>query len=208
MNKTTLLLLLVISMVMIDTNAQNPNISFGIKGGANYATYTPKYPIPEIKDIYYSSLMGFYVGGFVNFEISKKFKIQPELVFARQGSKSSNDNVELRIDDMILLNDFKSNIYEYTLILPIVAQYYFTDKFYGEAGPQIGYIVDKKDKFTENYFGTDDKVPEFDYERFDFGFSLGVGFKISEKIGINTRYFFGLLEKKSSVFNLGLEYHL
>ena len=51
-----------------------------------------------------------------------------------------------------------------------------------------------------------------EYDKFDLGINLGVGFNISKKIRSNARYFLGLLERdngiKSSTFSLGIEYNL
>jgi outer membrane phospholipase A len=47
------------------------------------------------------------------------------------------------------------------------------------------------------------------YDNFDFSFNLGLGYKILEKVRINTRYFLGIIEKdnsiKPSVFSLIIE---
>jgi hypothetical protein len=154
----------------------------------------------------------------VNFEISDDFKIQPELIFAMQGAKFVNENIEIfdPNDSSSTLVDFESNINESTIIIPIVAQYFVSDNFYLEGGPQFGYIINRKENITKDPFanisGTPTEPMDFDYDKFDLGLTFGIGYKISEKISVNTRYFFGLIERnntiKSSVFNLGLEYKI
>ncbi len=153
----------------------------------------------------------------MNFEISDDFKIQPELIFAVQGSKFVNENLELiDTEGFSSIVDFESNINESTIIIPIVAQYFVSENFYLEGGPQFGYIINRKEKITKDPFadisGTPTEPIDFDYDKFDFGLTFGIGYKFSEKISLNTRYFFGLIERnntiKSSVFNLGLEYKI
>lgn len=193
-------------------------MAIGFKAGANYSSYTPRYIIPGIEDVRYDRRFGFYLGSFVNFEISNDFRIQPELIFAVQGSKFVNENIEIFDSDDFnsTFVDFESNINESTIIIPIVAQYIISENFYLEGGPQFGYIINRKEKITKNTFddvsGTPTEPIDFDYDKFDFGLTFGIGYELTEKISANARYFFGLIERnntiKSSVFNLGIEYKI
>jgi hypothetical protein len=218
MNKNLFLLVFVFLIFNYNAKAQNNDMTIGFKAGSNYSSYTPKYIISGIEDVRYDRKFGFYFGGFVNFEISDDFKIQPELIFAMQGAKFVNENIEIfdPNDSSSTLVDFESNINESTIIIPIVAQYFVSDNFYLEGGPQFGYIINRKENITKDPFanisGTPTEPMDFDYDKFDLGLTFGIGYKISEKISVNTRYFFGLIERnntiKSSVFNLGLEYKI
>ncbi|MDO5970864.1 porin family protein [Flavivirga aquimarina] len=217
MNKYLFLLALLVFIFSNEAKAQNTDMTLGIKVGANYSSYTPKFIISGLEDIRYERKIGFYLGGFVNFEISYDFSIQSELIFAIQGSKLLNENIELiDINGFISIVDFESNINESTIIVPIIAQYFINEDFYLEGGPQFGYIITRKEKIIKDPFkeftGTDAESIDFDYDKFDFGLTFGIGYKLSEKIAVNTRYFLGLIERnntiKSSVFNLGIEYKL
>ncbi|WP_010134020.1 porin family protein [Ochrovirga pacifica] len=217
MNKHLFLLVFVFLIFNNKVKAQNTDMTIGFKAGTNYSSYTPKYIISGIEGVRYDRKFGFYLGGFVNFEISDDFKIQPELIFAVQGAKFVNENIEL-IDTNGFSSrvDFESNINESTIIIPIVAKYFVSESFYLEGGPQFGYIINRKENITKDPFedisGTPTEPMDFDYDKFDFGLTFGVGYNFSEKISLNTRYFFGLIERnntiKSSVFNLGLEYKI
>ena len=218
MNKHIFLLVILFLIFNNNAQAQDTDMTIGFKAGANYSSYTPRYIISGIEDVRYDRKFGFYLGGFVNFEISNDFRIQPELIFAVQGSKFVNENLEIIDSDGFnsTFVDFESNINESTIIIPIVAQYFVNENFYLEGGPQFGYIINRKEEIIKDPFsaftGTDTEPLDFDYDKFDFGFTFGIGYKFSEKISINTRYFFGLIERnntiKSSVFNLGIEYKI
>ncbi|WP_378184781.1 porin family protein [Aquimarina sp. W85] len=215
MKKKLVLLVVVLSIFSFTINGQQSKTSFGIQAGVNYAGYTPRFINPNTKDIRYTGKVGLYVGGFVNFEISEKIRIQPSLLYASQGSKFLNENVEVRrnSNDPPTEFDFAINIIESTIVLPVVVQNYFNEKFYIEAGPQVGYIFNLKDK------NVGDTLPETEddgtgnlsnNDKIDFGFLVGVGYKLTENLGLNSRYYFGVIKRnnalKSSVLNLGIEY--
>jgi hypothetical protein len=216
MRNTTLLFGFLTFLITLNINGQNSSTEFGIKAGANYAQYTPDFKVGGNDFVDYKRKLGFYAGGFINIEIADKIKVQPELIFAIQGTTVLIKDVEVSDGFTTIVSDYKSNINESTISVPVIFQYLFNDKFYMEGGPQFGYIIDIKEEIKkepfEQFGGNDNQDSDFDLDKFDFGLSFGIGYKISEKIGINSRYFFGLIERnntiKSSVFNLGIEYKL
>ncbi len=86
-----------------------------------------------------------------------------------------------------------------------------------ETGPQFGYIINIKENIKESpfeEFGVNN-TPIYilsDHNKFDFGLLIGAGYKLSNNLGLNSRFLFGLTERgdstKASVFNLGIEYTL
>ncbi len=214
MRKNFLLLSIAFAIFTMKTNAQKSDTSFGIQVGTNLARYTPRFPVPSTEDVRYTGKIGFYAGGFVNFKICEQLRIQPSLLFASQGSKFKNENVEIRDNDFNVSRlDFGTNIVESTIILPVVLQIYLGEKFYIEAGPQIGYIISLKDKNVGDILpGTGNSGSEnlSNNDKLDLGLLVGFGYKLNKKLGLNSRYYFGVIERnnglKSSVLNLGIEY--
>lgn len=216
MKKTILFLILNLILATVSINAQN-DISFGIQAGANYSRYTPKFPFPDAKDVSYTGKIGYYFGGFLNFKIDEQLRIQPSILFASQGSALLSENVEVRLDinSPAIALDFKTNIIESTIVFPIVVQNYLGEKFYIEAGPQIGYIFSRKAKSVGDTFpGETNEEASGDLpntDKLDFGLLVGFGYKLSENFSLNSRYFFGVTKRtddnlKSSVLNIGIEY--
>jgi hypothetical protein len=213
MNKTKTFFLILIGLILSNLMyAQKSNIDFGIKTGVNQAKYTGTLIAAE-----YNFKTGFYIGGFANFSVTERFKIQPELLFALQGSNFTIKNIEIREypSEPPIIGDYKTKISETTISIPIIAQYLISEKFFIELGPQIGLILDRKEEVTKS--PTDDPtfntINDFDPDFFDLGLTTGVGYSFNEKFSLNFRYFFGLIERdlfkvKSSVINLGLEYKL
>jgi hypothetical protein len=208
----TLCLVLVCSLFSIYlSNAQDPDLKFGIKGGVNYAQYTPDPVFGGVKAIDYQRKLGFYVGGFANIGLNESLKLQPELIFTLQGTRTFADILIADEDGNFFEEEFRSNINEYTIAIPVVLQYYVTDNFYFEGGPQLALIVSRDENITDNPFGEPNNPPvEFEYDTFDFGINLGTGYSLAESFRINLRYLLGILERdgniKTSVFYLGIEH--
>lgn len=212
MNKKQIVIL-IISIVSFSTIfGQDKNGNFGIKGGVNYGKYTPNQSTIE-----YKNQFGFYVGGFYKTEITNKWKFQPELLFALQGSKiNTKENPLTDFNGKPLPGtntfDFEYEIYELTISIPLPIKFYFSEGFYMESGPQFGFIVDRN--ITTSQFlldGNDNSFVREGNDNFDFGVCLGTGYDISKSLSLNVRAFTGLIKRddiKSFVFNFGIEYNL
>ncbi|MCQ4034478.1 outer membrane beta-barrel protein [Kaistella montana] len=90
-------------------------------------------------------------------------------------------------------------------------QYNATPQFYLEAGPEFSFLLSAKDKWDG---GSDDVKDEFN--SFDFGIGLGMGYYFIPNFGINARYVAGFTDiakdnptsdtYKDNVFQIGLSY--
>lgn len=210
MKRKLLIIIGILLVTNLEINAQN---EYGIKAGPNISKYTGDLLFNDE----YNYRFGFYVGGFINFNINEKFKIQSELLFAQQGTDLIIKDIEIREfpDQPPIIGDSKTKIVESTLLIPVLAQFYVNENIYIEAGPQFGYIINRDEEITESPIDDPsfNNVADFDYDKFDFGFSLGTGYELNDTVTINLRYYFGLIGRdfadyKSSVFNLGIEYRL
>ena len=212
------IIIIVLSLFTTHIFAQNTPAEYGLKAGINHSKYTPDMEFKGIKVMEFSGKFGFFIGGFVNFGFSDILKLQPELLFALQGTNTSREiEVRYSANEPPMVGELKSSVTESTISLPVMLQIYPAEKFYFEIGPQFGYIVSRKetitdDPFTElgSPFGVVDDCPSCD--KFDLGASLGIGFNFTNQIGINARYYAGLIERnntiKSSVINVGVNYKL
>ncbi len=128
MKKRSLLIVLVCMLLSISLNAQETNFKFGIKGGGNYSKYTPDLTAAGMDIAEFKRKIGFYFGGFVNIKVNEKIRIQPEVLFALQGTKILIEGFELRggPNEIPIAGDFKANIDESILIAPIAMHYFFT----------------------------------------------------------------------------------
>lgn len=175
----------------ITTQAQE--IKFGAKAGLNGSTL-----IGDAEDA--KMIIGAHVGAFAEIKINDKFSFQPELLFSMQGAKSEYSESE----------EFGGDIYSYSeeskvklnyLNVPLMAKYYATQKFYVEAGPQIGFLISAKSdyEYTELINGSVDYSESEDgfdvkdnFKSVDFGFNFGLGYEFTENIFTGVRYNLGL----------------
>ena len=193
MKKTFLFLLVSISF---GVSAQN-HVIYGFKIASNY---NPDSDLPN--------MLGFSAGFVFNKEINKEFKIQAELFYMQYLSIREFSNVKQQYLDIPIINvDRKEyQVNKKAIQLPVVAQYYFNNSFYIEAGPQFGYIINGKLSYTKND-QTNIEGATITTEmknQFDCGISSGLGYCITDNIGISARYYTGIIEK-DNLFNLGIE---
>jgi hypothetical protein len=212
------ILIILILVVNISVNAQSSKIKFGIKTGINSSKYTPEMYLGNSRLADYQGKIGFYVGGFTNFIISKKLKIQPELLYVNQGTKMIFEDITLTDSNGNPIGneeDVEYKINESVISLPIFLQYYINNKFNIDGGIQLGFIVNRKEEITKNPFEQflgNNSQNNTNYDKFDFGFNIGLGYKVLEKMRVNTKYFIGIIERensiKPSIFSLGIEYEI
>ena len=168
---------LLIVFFALDTFSQ---LTGGVKGGLNFAQVHAKVSgDSELSDM----LIGFQLGGYLNYPLSDKVSIQPELVFTRVGGKESMYDPDLQEDVTIAYkNDYLS--------IPLMFSFKAGDKFHILAGPQVGILVGAKAKVE--VLGQSVSIDVKDvYKTLDFGLTAGFGYTIN-KVGIDARYNFGL----------------
>lgn len=154
----------------------------GIKIGGNVASLSGDVT----KNL--SALPNFHAGFFMEIDLTKDVKIQPELVFTVYGFKQSQgENPSVRLN---------------YIALPIMAKYFVSDTFSFDAGPQVGLLATAK-----NGTGSMADVKSDFYDR-DFGVNIGSSLAISDKVSASVRYYFGLTDvtaADSKNFNRALQ---
>ena len=144
------------------TAAGYSQVLFGAKGGLNLATVTGN-------DLHNVSLHpSFHVGGFVNFLVTDKITVQPELLFSGKGVKSDEGTFNFGYID-----------------IPVLAQYN-SQGFFVEAGPQVGFLVSAKQKVNGNNVDFKGNMKST-----DLSWLLGIGYKTLSGFGVGARYDFG-----------------
>lgn len=168
-------------------------VSYGVKGGLNLSNIIGSDAEGA------KAKVGFHVGAFAGIPVADKFSIQPELVYSAQGAKYEESG-----EDDVTINSGYLNI-------PVLAKYTAPSGFYGETGPQLGFLMTAKAKQGDDK--TD--VKEF-YKTTDFAWAFGIGYKTSSNVGFDLRYNLGLsrldedgdAKVKNGVFQLGVFYVL
>ena len=160
------LLFILVMFISFNVNAQSHPM--GIKVGGNVAN------LAGDGTDNLSGLTNFHAGFFMEIEITKDVKIQPELLFTVYGFKQSEGDIP-----SVRLN---------YVALPVMVKYYVSENFSFDAGPQFGLLVTAK-----NGTGSDADVKSDFYDR-DFGVNLGASYAITKKLSASARYYLGLTD--------------
>jgi opacity protein-like surface antigen len=209
MKKT--LLLIGIFLLSLSSYGQDSQVDFGIKGGLNYSSFIDNNDddIPAE----YKGKIGFQIGGFVEFGISEKISIRPELLYSQQGSVFTMNGRDFNIfdpNDDIIISSINGEIKESLLLLPFIVEYRLSETFNLEFGPQFGYSLNRVVELDTNPLGGG-FIRNDDKEKFELGLGLGVGYSLSDDLGIYLRYNYGVIERQNlntSVIQLGMNYKL
>ncbi|WP_312186091.1 porin family protein [Sphingobacterium sp.] len=187
-------------------------ISFGIRGAANFA-----------KEVRYSkqgssanpAITRFQVASYVEIPIGSDFSFQPGVAFQQTGSKMSTGYQ----DGEVLMDGWRKVQY---LELPLNIIHYFPQnnlgRFFIGAGPYASIAMSGEEKFSKNIvsisFGTDKHIDNM--KKYDAGLNFLLGFKLTNGFSVYGGYGLGLLDVKlddeistyNRVFSLGLGYQL
>ncbi|WP_084050256.1 porin family protein [Aquimarina macrocephali] len=170
MNKfflTVSVLMMMITSLYAQDESEELYTRAGFKFGANYANITG-----DIKNT--DARVRMHLGAVVEFPISQRFFVQAEVLYTAQGYKVDNGGEENKIS----LN---------YLTLPIIAKFYFINKFSLETGPQLAILANA----TESAEDTPDEF--FDsFNNFDFSWGFGAGYKTETGLFFQLRYNLGL----------------
>jgi hypothetical protein len=164
MRKVVLMLAFV--MGAAHASAQSKEVTFGLKGGVQFTNYSGDF------DDNGGGATGYFVGGLVDFHITPKFHIQPELLYSVEGSKNGGVNY---------------------LRVPVLAKFYMSQNFTAHIGPQVAFKVGAADDFTDRVIKSTDIGLGFGlgYEMpvglmFDARYNLGLA-NISEVGGADVK---------------------
>jgi len=178
------------------SNAQSMDISFGVKGGVNFATLNGDIDSPD-------SRTSFHVGVLAEFPIAEIFSIQAEALYSGQGAEFNfsgpdGDKAELQLD---------------YINVPVLAKFYLFEGFSIEAGPQFSFLLNDEIDFNPNSNDGDFPTPFRDsLKTFEVGVAGGVTFQTSMGLFATARYNQGLtdiaddINVQNSVFQLGVGY--
>lgn len=177
-------------------NSTDRTVSFGVKGGVNFASVTgDDFDSPD-------SRTSFHVGVLAEFPLDPMFSIQAEVLYSGQGFEydipafvGENQHVEYQLD---------------YINIPVLAKIYATRGLSFEVGPQFSFKVNEEIDTNPNGDDGDNVINEA--ESFDFGIAGGVSFTTEMGLFATGRYTYGLTDivkdvnARNSVFQIGIGY--
>lgn len=173
-----LLLVSISQFTFAQGTSDSSNLKFGIKGGVNFSNFYTQ----DVEDN--NVLTGFNAGIFAKVPITSSFAIQPELLYTTKGAELTYNNSFVNGTSKFRLNYIE---------LPVLLVVNLTKNFNIHAGPYVAYLVDGKatNNSQGTLFDTESNLSNEDYNKFDTGLSVGLGFD-SNDIGFGVRYNYGL----------------
>jgi opacity protein-like surface antigen len=198
-------------------------IRFGIKAGGNSAYFS------EQKLSLNNQKIGFHAGVLVNIPLSQKFSLQPEVLYNQLGARNviSSTDVTPGNTNIKTKSEYKTTM-NY-ISVPLMVQMRATEKFYIEAGPEFSYFINGKNSgessvettvggvTTTQTVSNSEDLNKDNINKFNLGLGLGLGYDITQNIGINARYINSLTDMRNQkpegteplnhrAFQLGLNY--
>jgi hypothetical protein len=153
---------LLFALSLTSVVAFSQSISLGPKVGVNVSNYTGG-------DIESDALVGYHLGGLINFGVGRVFSIQPEVLFSTQGAK---------IHSGAQKRDFKTTY----VSVPVMLKFKSSGGFYFEFGPQVS-------------FRTGENIPDQTIDHFaknlDLAGGVGLGYQAGFGLGVGVRYLAG-----------------
>jgi len=160
--------------------AQHQKVKLGIKAGLNLATLT--FDESELDS---SSKAGFTAGVMIEIPMTKKFSLQPEILYSQQGTKTSFS------DSDVTNSNYESTIKLNYLNIPVMLKYYVIEGLSVQAGPQIGILLKANNKYKDNFLGYDNQE-SFDLKEYSSGIdtsvNVGLGYQFKDKFYTDLRY--------------------
>jgi hypothetical protein len=175
-------------------NTVSKAISFGVKGGVNFASVNGgDVDSPDMRT-------SFHVGALAEFPLADTFSLQVEALYSGKGFSydfvgSDGDHVEFQLA---------------YIDVPVLAKIYATKGLSFEVGPQFSFLVNEELDYNPNSDSGD--VVLDDAESFDFGVAGGLTFQTEMGIFATGRYVYGLsdiykdVDAHNSVFQVGIGY--
>jgi hypothetical protein len=111
----------------------------------------------------FNVLTNFHIGGLYEARIFDHVYVQPELLYSVQGAKVSDEEVKLNY-----------------FTVPVLLKIYLNGNFNIQVGPQVSMLLSESDNFRP-----------YQSETFDFGFTGGLEFFITDGFFIQARYYAG-----------------
>jgi len=175
-------------------NTSDKSISFGVKGGVNFATVNgPDIDSPD-------SRTSFHVGALMEVPITDMFSFQAEAMYSGKGFKynfegTDGDKAEYQLD---------------YIDVPLLAKIYVTKGLSIEAGPQISFLVNEEFDSNPNSNSGDGNLDGAN--SVDFGLAGGLSFQTEFGIFATGRFAYGLskiyddADIHNQVFQIGIGY--
>ena len=193
---------LICMLTFISSSIYSQEINFGIKGGLNLSNGSFSGADAEYIGTP-GSKTNFHIGGFLVYNITNKFSLQPELLYNRLGLVTKRTESEPGY-----FYNFNNNVSLNYLSVPIICKFNIYNGLSLDGGPQLGILLsgEQKYEYEERFAGkryyTEETIDaKKNFKSTDFGLNLGASYKIENNMVFSFRYYFGLSDLWKEYFD-------
>lgn len=199
--------------LLVIVGSANAQLTVGAKAGLNYTIISTKIdPEPSEKPESGSGI-GFHLGGFLEYELSDKIALRPELLYSIRGfQEDEKTSTSSTIGGIVTTTETSAenkSSYSY-LEIPLLLAYKASDNFSLHVGPGFGLLMGGKVKSSGdtkttvvNGGQTTTTTAAYDAELsgsdvteglrgMELGAVIGAGYQADGGLGFNFRYWRGL----------------
>ncbi|HEX8562628.1 MAG TPA: porin family protein [Flavobacterium sp.] len=154
-------------------NTADKSISFGVKAGVNFASFTSTSDGFTDK----KPRVGIHAGVVGEFPLSDMVSLQAEAMYSQQGYKLASEGV--------LSDDAVEYQLDY-INVPVLAKFYLVEGLAIEVGPQFSFKINEEidnDSFEDEGDSDRDAINDF-----DFGMGAGLSFQTNMGLFFSGRY--------------------
>jgi hypothetical protein len=181
--------------------ASAQQISIGVKGGYNHATWQGDAveslnSLVSLTNGYGNTTAwaGFHVGGYVRIPVSPVFSIEPGAYYSQKGMQLTGEFSSEQLDFLNL----KATITDKAdyIDVPLLAKVFVAEGLHFYAGPQVSFLVSNKVNTRASVIGFNVLNRDLDYDspfrKTDVGVVGGVGYRFTNGLNLNAGYDYGL----------------
>ncbi len=183
--KTLKILILSGLMLLPGLGLLAQSINYGIQAGYVYAIAHATRDCYIATRLFYP-MHSFNINGTIEYRFHGAWGIAAEPGFIRKGSVVDGDNHHLYR---------RFNLHLNYLQLPILANFYWTDRFFISIGPELAYLINKDGNvpsLSDDYTPYQKEVyiifTPFEENAFEISGLIGVNYSITKKIDLSFRY--------------------
>lgn len=165
-------ILLIIFLCALIGHRGYSQVSIGARAGLNFARIVSALEEAETRGF----KRGYYAGATAQVELSEKRFVRAELLYSQKGN---------RYGASFLSADGGESTFHYAAVAWHHG-YRPTEKLSLLLGPQVGKLISANTRFADKSFDITDG-----YRKWDLGLDLGLEYRITAKLGVETRYTYG-----------------
>jgi len=181
--------------------ASAQQISIGVKGGYNHATWEGDAvqslnSLVTLSEGYASTTArsGFHVGGYVRIPVSPVFSIEPGAYYSQKGMQITGQFSSEQLD-FLNMRATITNKADY-IDVPLLAKVFVTEGLHFYGGPQVSFLLSNNVNTKASVIGFNVLNTDLNFDspfrKTDVGLVGGVGYRFQNGLNLSAGYDYGL----------------